>query len=244
MSNIIFVIIFLFSAIHFLEFSSFYSRIAGIKTNYKLVSYSIQQTTFVLTRFFFIFLMPLIGFIVDKKIQQNIYIYMVLSSIFGASVSYIIAYVLKGKIIDFFSKVILEFNNKGYIISFYIGFKYFLKHLFDFKNSNFKFDKKILNYKIIILSSFIFCCYSIAVFLSFYFALLYYDYRSTISQLSGIINAFATVALTLYIEPKISKAIDNNSINAENDIYSLLIGRFIGVSIISPVVVIIIASLT
>lgn len=230
------LIILLYTIIHFLEFSSFYSRISGINTGYKLLSYSVQQTTFVFTRFFFIFLMPLLGFVIDQKISRGEYLATVLLSLFGSSLSYTISFSFRRKIIMYFERVILNFKNNGYIKSFYLAVINQENILQPTANSIFKINKGIT-----ILASLIFSCYSIAVFLSFYFALVFYDYRTTISQLSGVINAFATLVLTIYIEPRISKAIDNKSDGAENDVYSLLLGRFLGVSIISPIVILLVA---
>lgn len=234
---LIVLVIFLFSSIHFIEFLSFYSRIAGIRTDNRLISYSLQQTAFVGTRFFFIFLMPILGFIVDSRIDKNTYLIMVIFSLVFSIVSYLIAYILREKIVYFFISVIEEYSqNTSYLKSI---LKSICKTLNVRGITKYKV-KGIINKKMVFFSALIFCSYSIAVFLSFYFALVFYEFRSTISQLSGVINAFATLVLTLYIEPRISRSIDQKSVNAEFDVYSLLLGRFLGVAIISPVIVILV----
>lgn len=234
---LIVLVIFLFSCIHFIEFLSFYSRIAGIRTDNRLISYSLQQTAFVGTRFFFIFLMPILGFIVDSRIDKNTYLIMVIFSLVFSIVSYLIAYILREKIVYFFISVIEEYSqNTSYLKSI---LKSFCKTLYIRSITKYKV-KGIINKKMVFFSALIFCSYSIAVFLSFYFALVFYEFRSTISQLSGVVNAFATLVLTLYIEPRISRSIDQKSVNAEFDVYSLLLGRFLGVAIISPVIVILV----
>ena len=234
------VVVFLFSIIHFFEFLSFYSRIAGIRTDNRLISYSLQQTTFVGTRFFFIFLMPILGFIVDSKVSKNTYLIMVIFSLIFASISYLFAYCIRDKIIFFFNNVIEEYNkNTGYLKSILKSI-YKVLFLSSTNGEKVKELEGVINKKMVILSALIFCSYSIAVFLSFYFSLVFYEYRSTISQLSGVINAFATLILTLYIEPGISRSIDKKLINAEYDVYSLLLGRFLGVAILSPIIVILV----
>lgn len=234
---LIVLVIFLFSSIHFIEFLSFYSRIAGIRTDNRLISYSLQQTAFVGTRFFFIFLMPVLGFIVDSRIDKNTYLIMVIFSLVFATLSYLIAYILREKIIFFFISVIEEYSqNTGYLKSI---LKSIYKTLYIGDIPKYKV-KGIINKKMVFFSALIFCSYSIAVFLSFYFALVFYEFRSTISQLSGVVNAFATLVLTLYIEPRISRSIDKKLLNAEFDVYSLLLGRFLGVAIISPVIVVLV----
>ena len=74
----------------------------------------------------------------------------------------------------------------------------------------------------------------------FFIALFFPDYRTMISQLSGVTNAFATVLLTFIVEPKISKSIDldENIENSENMLLSLVLGRIFGVGIVSSIIVI------
>lgn len=235
---LIILIVFLFASIHFLEFISFYSRIAGIRTDNRLISYSLQQTTFVGTRFFFVFLMPILGFIVDSKVSESLYLNMVLTALFFSATLYILAYIIRDRAVEFFVKVINEYvGGESFVKSILKGFYNLFISKVEVKK---KKVKGFINKKIVLFSALIFCSYSIAVLLSFYFALIFYEYRSTISQLSGIVNAFATLLLTLYIEPKISKSIDKKSENAEYDIYSLLLGRFLGVAIISPLIVLLV----
>ena len=73
----------------------------------------------------------------------------------------------------------------------------------------------------------------------FFIALFFPDYRTMISQLSGVTNAFATVLLTFIIEPKISRSIDlnENSVQSENMLLSLVLGRVFGVGLISQLIV-------
>lgn len=64
-------------------------------------------------------------------------------------------------------------------------------------------------------SAIIFSIYSLSVFVSFIFGLLFSDYRTSISQLSAITNAFAAVLLTFMLSRKyqwLSIAITNRLI--------------------------------
>ncbi|EGQ7870408.1 DUF2837 family protein [Vibrio parahaemolyticus] len=238
--SITILIAILFSLIHFLEYSSFLSRISGILTGSKVTSYTVQQTTFVLTRFFFVAMMPLIGFIVDSNIKHQQYLIMVHFSLLLASVFYLLILFRYAYVINYFSMVIMKYQENGSLL---------LSLLTSFKNKNKLIDmgliKKTLEYikyghdgkRLFLGSAVVFCCYSIGVFLSFFAALYFYDYRSSIGQLSGVINALATVILTFYIEPKISIAIDKNDDHAKEKVIILLLGRFIGVSLIAQLIV-------
>ena len=218
----IFAIPILFALIHFLEFSSYYCRVAGLETGAKVLSYSYQQMFFVGTRFFFIALMPFIGFVVDSKISIETYVLMLHFCMFLAGLAYIMSYLLRNKIV--------------YIVK---------KKLNGSMNSSTKFNSVELssilkNKKLIILSSIVFCCYALGVFLAFYYALSFYEYRATISQLSGVINGLATVLLTFIVEPILARQIDKDNPDAVNMIFALLFGRFLGVAIFSHFIILLV----
>lgn len=218
----IYAIPILFALIHFLEFSSYYCRIAGLETGAKVLSYSYQQMFFVGTRFFFIALMPLIGFVIDSKISIDTYISMLHLSMFLAGFSYLISYLLRDKIIALVKKK--------------LGSSINVSARFNTLNAS----AVLKNRKLITLSSIVFCCYALGVFLAFYFALSYYEYRATISQLSGVVNGLATVLLTFIVEPILAKEIDKDNPDAINMIFSLLLGRFIGVALISHLLIMVV----
>lgn len=210
----------LFALIHFLEFSSYYCRIAGLETGAKVLSYSYQQMFFVGTRFFFIALMPLIGFVIDSKVSIQNYIFMLHFSMLLAGVAYLFSFLLRDKIIVLVERKLGNAVNE--------------RRNFNALNVSSVLSQK----KLIILSSIVFCCYALGVFLAFYFALSYYEYRATISQLSGVVNGLATVLLTFIVEPILAKEIDKDNPEAVNMIYGLLLGRFIGVALLSHFIII------
>lgn len=219
----IYLIPILFCLIHFVEFSSYLSRIAGLKVGYPMLGYSFQQMFFVGTRFLFIALMPLIGYMVDKQIPTIDYINMLFMCMLMAAISYVIVFFLR----DFFIKKISQLILK--------------KSEFKHKNLNqfncFKFTELLKYKKNIFLSAIVFCCYSLGVFIAFYFALVFYEYRTTLSQMSGVVNGLATVLLTFIIEPKLARNFDEKNVDCINLLFSVLLGRFIGVAVLSPVII-------
>ncbi|MDW7549434.1 lipid II flippase family protein [Pseudoalteromonas peptidolytica] len=237
------LVVICFGFIHFLEFSSFLSRIAGIITGSKVTSYTVQQSTFVITRFFFVAMMPLIGLIVDLRVNHYLYLLMIHTSLLFATIFYTIVLFKKDCFIQYFINVIVKYKKNRALI----------KSLLTFKSAQQESDKFIISFKVVVAfirrnkegrrlffgSAIVFCCYSLGVYISFYLALNFYEYRSSIGQLSGLINAIATVLLTFYIEPKISIAIDNSDNFAAEKVIVLLLGRFIGVAVFSQLVVMI-----
>lgn len=216
----------LFATIHCIEFSSYFSRIAGLKTGAKVLSYSYQQMFFVGTRFFFIALMPLIGFVIDRKLSLATYKDMLHISMILAGLSYILAFLFRNKIVN--------------LITFLLN-KKMLNNIANVNKFNVEDVKSVLKYrKLIVLSSLVFCSYALGVFIAFYYALSFYEYRATISQLSGVINGLATVLLTFIVEPILAREIDRDNPDAINMLYALLLGRFLGVAILTHIIIMVI----
>lgn len=216
----------LFAIIHCIEFTSYFSRVAGLQTGAKVLSYSYQQMFFVGTRFFFIALMPLIGFVVDGKVSLAIYLNMLHISMLLAGVGYFLAFIFRRKVIALIIFWLNKKNNDN-IIS---NKKFFNENI-----------KNILKYKkLIFLSSIVFCSYALGVFIAFYYALSFYEYRATISQLSGVVNGLATVLLTFIVEPLLAREIDRDNPDAINMLYAMLLGRFLGVAILTHIVIMVI----
>ena len=221
----IYIVPVLFGLIHLIEFSSYLSRVAGLRVGYPMLGYSFQQMFFVGTRFLFIALMPLIGFLVDSKISANDYIYMLFLSMLSATLAYFLVFLFKEKIIN--------------IMSLLISRKKDVK-IISVSQSEIVYRNIILNNKkTIFLSAVVFCCYSLGAFIAFYFALIFYDYRTTISQMSGVVNGFATVLLTFIIEPMLAKKFDERDEQTVEILYSVLVGRFIGICFCSQFIILI-----
>lgn len=123
----------IYGLIHFLEYSSFLSRVAGIVTGSKVISYTLQQSTFVLTRFGFVAMMPMIGLIVDYQVTKYQYLFMVHASLLVATLLCLLSYFCRKYIISYFINVIDLYSNNGSLIkSILIGFIKEKKHTVKF----------------------------------------------------------------------------------------------------------------
>lgn len=224
MEILIFLVPILYGIIHFIEYSSYLARISGWVTGYKLLGYSIQQMFFVVTRFSFVALMPILGLIVDNNVSKQTFIRVIQCSLLLASFSYLLVFIFRNKITNAISAIIVKKQGMDKIVDPY----YLRIILID-----------ILKYrKYIFYSIIVFTCYSLGVFIAFYFAIIYYDYRATISQLSGIVNGLATILLTFVIEPKLSSYFDKNDPESISILYAILLGRMIAVFFVSQIMVI------
>lgn len=220
----IYIVPILFGLIHLIEFSSYLSRVAGLKVGYPMLGYSFQQMFFVGTRFLFIALMPLIGFLVDSRISVNDYIFMLFLSILFATLAYALVFLFKDKITTLISFLILK----------RVGVEILADN---FQYDNININIVLSNKKTIILSAIVFCCYSLGAFIAFYFALVFHEYRTTISQMSGVVNGLATVLLTFIIEPMLAKKFDERDEQSVSILYAVLLGRFFGICFFSQFVV-------
>ncbi|MCF6303998.1 MAG: lipid II flippase Amj family protein [Rhodobacteraceae bacterium] len=228
----------LFGAIHMLEFTAILARIAGINTKNNVLGYSIQQAVYVGTRLFSIMLLPVLGLIVDRAVPVETFQMMAIFALLAAALASAIVFALKARFVRYFQRVILAYvTNKNFIAAFFVNRKFGGENSVETKYASFSKLAKIPGAKkIMIQSALVYAVYGTGIFLSFYFALLTPEYRASISQLSGIVNAFGAVLLTFFIEPRISRGIDANSKDAPGLVIALLLGRLFGVAVLSQIV--------
>ena len=98
-----------FSAIHLLEFLSYYARVAGSISGKAVTGYAIQNATTTITRFFYLALMPMLGFLIDRNIPRGHYAVMGLAAMGGAAVLSLCAYQAR----YFWIAALVNFINRG-----------------------------------------------------------------------------------------------------------------------------------
>lgn len=221
------ILIIIFSLIHLLESYVFCIRIAAYRGERVATGYSYSMMISTLTRFLMLAFMPVLGYMVDSKVDQDLYLLMVSLSIFGAA---LLTWGVYAGVNELSDALINRLINPKIFIFWIVEsiFKIEIKYL----GIHHKIDFKLIG-----ASIFVYTFYSTSVFISFYFALVFYDLRVTISLLSGVTNGLATVALTFFIEPFIAKKIDSNEDDAVDAIKSVFLGRLIAVVITSQLLV-------
>jgi len=228
-----------FMCIHFLEFTGIMARLAGIRSKSHMLGYSIQQAVYVGTRLFIVMLLPMLGLIVDIKIKIATYQAMAAFALLGAASLSILAYLSQNVLVAYYEGVIKTYKKSGNFLTCFfskpLSYSTRTSIISQFKSSWNNAEGR----RIVIQSSFVFAIYSTGIFISFYIALTQYEYRASISQLSGIINSMGTVLLTFFIEPRISRGIDAGRDDAETLVHALLIGRLIGVAILGQAILLV-----
>lgn len=231
-----------YGVIQFLELGALLGRIAGLQSDSVVMGYSIQQTVYMVTRFFVIALLPLLGFVIDMGIPSRDFIVTAHLSLIFATVFGGMSVLLVRPIVGYYSGVIERYNSgKNFVLAFWgrpvdVG---------DFFCPGFRelFSEKDV-VKTLFQANFVFLIYSTGLFVSFYFALVYHDYRASISQMSGVVNALGAVILTLVVEPKISRYIDRRDKNAVLHVFALFWGRLLATAVTGQLVLLILFSVS
>jgi len=213
-----------FSIIHLLEFLSYYARVAGSLAGRPVTGYAIQNATTTVTRFFYLALMPMLGFLIDRSLPREHYLYMGLAALCGATVLSLLAYSLRRHWIVRLANFITRNEGRPRMT------------LADLRGE-LDAAPQSAPASIAPLAAAVFLCYALGVLLSYYFALVFHDYRSTISQLSGIINGGATVLLTFILEPRIAHIVDSHApARVYAAVQRMLLGRLFAVGIAAPAI--------
>ena len=235
MKNILIVIVpILFGIIHYIEISTFQAKLAGHEQKRISTGQTASNAIQMFTRFFFLIMLPILGLLIDTQISTSSYLLLFQFSILSAFLFSLFATYkadyLKNKLKNMLVKGISL--NKLVKIQFSTFFS--SKGNFD----NFLLEKKffLANKRFILLSGFIYFVYATSIFVAFYFSLIYYDYRASISQLSGVTNAFAAVLLAFYLEPELSRRIDESD---QPDYFArhIILARIFGIFLLGEMLI-------
>ncbi|MGE8637345.1 MAG: lipid II flippase family protein [Achromobacter sp.] len=230
MTALPFLVIASYGLIHLLEYLSYYARVAGRVAGKPVTGYAIQNATTTVTRFFYLSLMPLLGFMVDKQVPISLYMKMGVGALFCAALLSLVARAMRYHWIHLLANFILRRSDQRPLTLAEVRGKLDVPGTMNLA-------------RIVVLAAAVFLCYSLGVLLSYFFALVFHDYRSTISQLSGIINGAATVLLTFVLEPRVARIVDDH---ATADVYhavqAMLTGRIIAVGLIAPILFLLISN--
>ncbi len=229
---LIYIIPLSYGGIQALELIALLSRIAGLKTKYSVLGYSIQQSIYLGTRFLLVLLLPAMGFLVDHQMAKGEFINLMHLCLFIAGLSGVIVLIFRNSFVNFQSRVILAYVRsrslpKAYVKAFFRSSEYPVAN-----SRSVKMWPMLKHWRLLAMSSIIFWTYSVGSMLTFYTALLFPDYRASISQLSGAVNAFAAVLLAFVVEPLVASEIDDESAEAEEMIVAMFWGRLLAVLVL------------
>lgn len=222
----------LYGLVYALEFSAILSRQAGIITQKNITAYAIQQAVYMGTRFALLFLLPLLGYVVDSGVPPTRFIMIIHLSFLAATLSGAFVYLNRRTIVAYYIGVITDYDSK---VSFLTALTSNLRKekalaATEVLTQQTRIDVPAVR-RLFLQSLAVFTVYAIGIFIAFYGATAFFEYRTMISQLSGIINAVGAVLLTFVVEPTISRNIDAKDPHAIDMVTALFLGRLAAVAI-------------
>ncbi|HIF9106921.1 TPA: lipid II flippase family protein [Photobacterium damselae] len=217
---IVFIIPVLYALIQAIDFLSTYSRVAGYILGKNGLGYSIQNATAAYTRLFNMMLLPVIGYFIDTGITPKFFYFICIFSFVLSGVLVLISYYNSNTVITYFiNRLIKLIGGTGNTIEYNYP----------------SFRLKYFDYKIFMMGLFVYSIHSIGVLMAFLLATIFSENKVMITQMTGMINASATLVLTIKLDPLLSLKLENNEeyINAHN---TVLIARLIALFVISPTI--------
>ena len=248
MNALIFVCI-LTGVIHFSETLASSMRLAGVRTKQLATSLSFVNTTFLVSRMSNMLQAPLLGGMVDYAIMTHNPQSLASSFrvvIFCAFIGNLSAAFLIPFFVNIFEEGIYIFEREGSIPKLMLEsvkprnikkiFKRFrLPDAGSFKN----LSPKGIPTMFLWLNLFMVSIYAIGVLSSLYAGAQVPEFRTTASQLSGIVNGIATVLLAIMVDPAAAHITDMviKGKRKENDVrvvvFYVVLGRVVGTLILS-----------
>lgn len=210
-----------------IELIALHSRFAGYTKKKFAIGYTLYNTTMAFTRMFYMFMMPMLGYLIDKGVDTKHYLMLTIVSLFSVAIIGFFIRIKRSVFVVFYCKVIEHYMSGGGLIK-----AVFRSFESDGLKVHFKNESKI-DISLLTLSTFIYSIHSIGIFATYFIALTNPDYRVTITQLSAVVNSIATAMLTIKLEPMLSRSMeaDDSFISKFDSVY---IGRLIAFSVISP----------
>lgn len=250
MNALIFVCI-LTGIIHFFETLASSMRLAGVRTKQVATSLSFVNTAFLTARMSNMLQAPFLGGMVDIAILQNnpgdlANKFRII--IFCAFIGNLAGAVLIPFFVNLFEEAIYIFERVGSIPKLAveavkpknlrkIASSFRLPDAGSFKN----LSLKNIPLTFLVLNFIMVSIYAIGVLCSLYAGSQVPEFRTTASQLSGIVNGMATILLALMVDPTAAFITDQavRGKRSENDVrkvvFYVILGRILGTLILSQI---------
>jgi hypothetical protein len=210
-----------------IETISFGSRVASRLCNKAALGTTLQNSIFIGSRLFLVPMLLSLAYLIESGIRIQTYLTMVIAS---TVLSFFLSLVVLSRL-DFFQKIfqkIFFFYSESTIpIAILKTFK--SKRRKDIDLVDYIYEPNIHNliWKKVLVSSLAYIFLSTGFFLAFMLAIIFPEYRLTLGQLSTVFHGIGAVLLAFYIDPMLSRSIDDTADNEvwRCNVYSVFIGR-------------------
>ena len=249
--NVLIFVCILTGVIHFSESLASSLRLAGVRTKQVATSLAFINTAFLISRMSNMLQAPMLGGMVDSAILTHTPGQLAVNFryiIFAAFIGNVVGALLIPYFVYLFEKAILVFERVGSIPMLMLeaarprnvwkSLKAFrLPSAGSLKGMNLKGISPVFLY----LNFFMVSIYAIGVLSSLYAGAQVPEFRTTASQLSGIVNGMATVLLALMVDPTCAYITDQavRGKRKESDVrtmvFYIIMGRIVGTLILSQI---------
>lgn len=207
--------------------TSYSSRVAGGLSKNPALGTTIQHTFYVGSSVLLVLIMPISGFLIESDISASLYFYVVIFSMLISSLLSFLVLIYLNLFQKFFQKIF--FFYKEHFIPTAILMALGTKKI-DYKFIEMKspFSLKLISFKKCFFSFVAYAFITSSYFAIFLLSIYFIDHRLTISQFNIALQGFGTFLISFYIDPILSKSIDNISVGDDawiTNIYSILLGR-------------------
>jgi Alternate to MurJ len=216
-------------AIHAIEAASLYARVVGAAMGTAVTGYAVQIGLQVFTRFFMLAVMPLLGILVDYGIDSVEYLVMVQVSLALSAACCFLVLSLGSRLSRIFRVVLTEMASGAvFYRALGVGFRQRIDGPLRLNGRPIVVAVRSRNVRTELLASvLVYGLYGSSVFVVFFVAGCFREQRAAITQLSGVLNGFATILLTVYLEPWMARRVDRRK-GYRLGAYVLGVGRALG----------------
>jgi len=209
------------------ELSAFGSRAAGRLSGNLALGTTVHHTIYVASRSLLIPLLPMLAYLVDTGITLHNYIEMAMIALFATFIMSIFILIRFNFFHRFFQIVFKKYLTANTLPIALLKSVFTSKAQEETVLSCLAFSTKLISRKKVFFS---FLAYSFLVnsfLIAFLLAIIFPQYQLTLSQSTSFFHGFGAILLAFYLDPMLSKSIDNS--NDEHswliNSYSILFGR-------------------
>jgi hypothetical protein len=221
------IVILGFVLMHTIQIHAFGSRVAGRITKRVALGTTLAETIIKLSGFSLILFLPALAYLVESGISIYDYLILITLAYFLTFLSSIVMIIKLNSLQRFYQIVFLKYNKNTIPVAL---FKSLIVKNIDFNLKdcqNFTFQLPVLKKTSVSFLSYLF--FVSGYFFAFMLAVLYPENRLTVSQFTTLIHAFGVLIFAVYLDPMLSRSIDNFSDDTSwlRNFYSILLGRML-----------------
>ncbi|PRX26636.1 Protein of unknown function [Meinhardsimonia xiamenensis] len=221
-----------FSLFVFLDAISHMQRLAGSVAGLNGLGFAFQTMVNTLKRIFVVLFPPTLGFVSVYGSKFDVFASILLAHVAGA-VSLVIFFLMRVAVFRFSYYTIKLYSEGGGV------FNSIMEARNEFRGEGPALDLRLsldkVNGKLVTWAVWVFFFYASSGFLVNIAALMWAEYSTVILQLTGVLNAFGTIALAFFLDPQITRIYESKN-SAERVFHTLYVAQVINICFVSPII--------